>query len=562
MRLRICLRQSVILLCAMMVSCDPADIFPPHTLMVDKEQMSTALGVLAEQPYGKVALTFSDKVDKSVIQNLRLIDYSDFVPTSLPESSLGGVSFSLNPINKHQVLMDCSGLKSSEPRAVTLVYESDDQFVTTHMMLVPDTSATAMYDEQKVYTAVISDIHLNDQRAMDGKWSWFIENQPYLIEYLDYLIENEEQYKELVLLGDLFDEEVTPIPLPTFAVDGAIVSEKDYLRAIARVEENQEVISKIREVQEAGIQVVYVPGNHDSGLDEDLLHEFFGSGAKFVSDVKGLGSYVSSDMIMEHGHRYDVICSPDPYSNIGVDDVTEDNAFMGIQYFTTRMAATHRYRGLVKADVEDFGFASQNELETYASMRGTDDFNKMITVTICNVVRIAKYVPGLDTVPVPTGLYGLTSDYVMDEYLYLTTESTPKLYQTMWKQEEWERRLQHNNAPSDFPFLLGATICEVPYTDAIAVDRLFGEDDTYHLVVFAHTHVPYLRAMEREDEEDGYIYANTGSWVDENACSHPVRTAVEIYNGEHGRQVRVLQMDKDYQLHSLSNALWTLSTDN
>ena len=57
MRLRICLRQSVILLCAMMVSCDPADIFPPHTLMVDKEQMSTALGVLAEQPYGKVALT-------------------------------------------------------------------------------------------------------------------------------------------------------------------------------------------------------------------------------------------------------------------------------------------------------------------------------------------------------------------------------------------------------------------------------------------------------------------------------------------------------------------------
>lgn len=546
-----------IVLGLMMVGCKPPVIFPTYTLMVDKDQMSTVSGVLVEQPYGVITLSFSDEIDESVLQNLRLVDYTDPVPTVLPKSSIAGVSFTLDPNDEEQVLLDCSKLKSSEPRAVTLAYENEDRFVTAHMMLVSDTAATTMYEEQKVYTAVISDIHLNDQRSMDGKWSWFIENQPYLIEYLDNLIENEDKYKELVLLGDLFDEEVTPIPLPTFAVNGLPVSEKDYLRAIANVDENKEVLDKIKEVQSVGIQVIYVPGNHDSGLDEDLLHEFFGDGAKFVEDVEGLGSYISSDMIMEHSHRYDILCSPDPYSNIGIDDVTAENAFMGIQYFTTRIAATNRYRGLVKANLGDFGFASLSELEAEAGRPGRDDFNKFILSLVCNVVLIAKHVEGIDTMAVPTGLYGLTSDYVLDEYFYPSTESEPLLYQTMWKQQEWERRLLHNNAPADFPFLLGALICEVPFADAIAVNRLFGKDDTYKVVVFGHTHIPYLRIMERGDDEDGYIYANTGSWVDENACSHPVRTAVEIYDGDQGRQVRLVQMDKDYQLHKLSNALWT-----
>lgn len=541
----------------MLVGCDPAILLPEHTLLVDSEQMSTAPGVLVEQPYGVITLSFSDEADESVIQNLRLVDYTDYVPTVLPAFSMEGVSFSVNPKNENQVLLDCSGLESSASRAVTLVYKREEELITAHMMLVPDTAATTMYDEQKVYTAVISDIHLNDRRAMDGQWSWFIDNQPYLLAYLDNLIENEDKYKELVLLGDLFDEEVTPIPLPTFAVDGATVSEKDYIRAIANVDKNKEVLDKIKDVQSAGIQVVYVPGNHDSGVDEELLHEFFGSGAKFVEDVKGLGSYISSDVVMEHGHRYDVLCSPDPYSNIGIDDVTEDNAFMGIQYFTTRIAATNRYKGLVEADLSDYGFSSESELQAAANRPGSNEFNKIVLSLVCKVVLFAKHVDGIDTMAVPTGLYGLTSDYMLDEYFYLSTDAEPKLYQTMWQQKEWERRLQHNNAPKDFPFLLGAMICEVPFADAIAVNRLFGKDDTYKLVVFAHTHVPYLRIMERGDYEEGYIYANTGSWVDENACSHPVRTAVEIYNGEQGRQVRLLQMDKDNRLHKLSNALWT-----
>lgn len=540
-----------------MVSCDPSVLLPTHTLMVNEEQMSTVSGVLVEQPYDVIELSFSDNVDESVLQHLRLVDYTNPVPTTLPKSSIAGVSFSLDPDEEEQVLLDCSELESSEPRAVTLVYENEEQFVTAHMMLVPDTAATAIYDEQKAYTAVISDIHLNDQRSMDGKWSWFIDNQPYLIEYLDNLIENKDKYKELVLLGDLFDEVVTPIPLPTFAVNGLPVSEKDYLRAIANVNENKEVLDKIKEVQSAGIQVIYVPGNHDSGVDEDLLHEFFGSGAKFVSDVQGLGSYISSDMLMEHSHRYDAICSPDPYSNIGIDDVTQDNAFMGIQYFSTRIAATHRQKGLVKAKLSDYGYASESDLLAAVNQSGSDEFNKWVMALVCNVVLIAKPVEGIDTMAIPTGLYGLTDDYVMDEYFYLSTKSEPLLYQTMWKQQEWERRLLHNNAPMDFSFLLGSIICEVPFTDAIAVDKLFGKDDTYKVVVFGHTHVPYLRIMERGDDEDGYIYANTGSWVDENACSHPVRTAVEIYHGDQGRQVRLLQMGKDYQLHKLSNALWT-----
>ena len=58
----------------MMVGCDPADLLPTHTLLVDSEQMSTVHGVLVEQPYGVVKLEFSDEVDESILEHLRLVD--------------------------------------------------------------------------------------------------------------------------------------------------------------------------------------------------------------------------------------------------------------------------------------------------------------------------------------------------------------------------------------------------------------------------------------------------------------------------------------------------------
>lgn len=67
---------SAIVLCMIMVGCKPDAILPTHTLEVDSNQMSTVPGVLVEQPYGIMTLSFSDEEDESVIQNLRLVYYT------------------------------------------------------------------------------------------------------------------------------------------------------------------------------------------------------------------------------------------------------------------------------------------------------------------------------------------------------------------------------------------------------------------------------------------------------------------------------------------------------
>ena len=215
-----------------------------------------------------------------------------------------------------------------------------------HIALVP---AIGMPNaNRKHLTAIISDIHMNDARSLTYGYSWFKSNKHYLISYVDSLIAHADEYRALVLLCEVFYEYVTPVPFPTFAtITNQPISESEYIRSIAKA--NHDLIEKFVELQSAGVELVYVPGNHDMGATKDDIHYIFGEKVRIISDKQGLGTYqpkYAPQVLMEHSHRYDVMCAPDPLSNIGIDSVNQDNAFLPASYFTTRIGATSTFYGL------------------------------------------------------------------------------------------------------------------------------------------------------------------------------------------------------------------------
>ncbi len=538
-----------------------------HIIIDDEDEISVIPGVLAEKYEDKIVLEFDDDVDEDILDLLSLTDYTETMPAVLPES-LPGVTFTIDPEDDSKVIVDVSKLDRTIPRPATLIYNDEDAPVLAHMMLVKNSSCS-MLESRKSYSAVISDIHLNDARSIKNGWSWCKKNQSALIGYIDNLIEKKEQYRELVLLGDVIDEYVTPVPYATFArPDGTVVTEKEYFRLIA--DANRAIFDKFKELQSAGIKLIFVPGNHDCGLDADDVHELFGPDAVFVSDVRGLGSYVpeyASEITMEHGHRYDVMCAPDMLSNIGKDNVTKDNAFLGAQYFVTRIAATHDYLAKKTDDnigrfsLEDLGIDEEFVREATAqdgeSSDDDDEFNLFVTRAVWNVIGLAKDVPGLDTLAIPTGVSGLTGKYVASQYSYLGVAPEPELYKSMYVQSEWEQRLKCNNAPSGFPFLLGSIMCEVPYMDMNAVSWIAKRDNDHRIFIWAHTHNPVMTAERFDGRAVGYIYANTGSWVDDGVSRYSTRSFVNLYFGKDGYiQVCLKQLCEDGSVRNIDTPLW------
>lgn len=563
---------SLFLAALLFPACHTLDVleryFDTHIILDKEAEMSVIPGVLVERYDDKIVLEFDDEVDEDIFDLLSLTDYTETMPAVLPES-LPGVRFNIDPEDNSKVVVDVSALDRTSPRPVSLIYDKEDAPVLAHMMLVKDSSTGSLPGSRKSHSAVISDIHLNDARSIENGWSWCNRNQGALLDYMDILIENKEQYRELVLLGDVIDEYVTPVPYATFArPDGTVVSEKEYFRLIA--DANRAIFDKFEELQSAGIKLIYVPGNHDCGLDADDVHELFGPDAVFVSDVRGLGSYVpeyASEITMEHGHRYDVMCAPDMLSNIGKDNVTEDNAFLGAQYFVTRIAATHDYLAKKPEDnigrfsLKDLGIDEELVHEAAAqdgeSSSSDDDFNLFVTRAVWNVIGLAKDVPGLDTLHIPTGVSGLTGKYVASQYSFLGEKPEPELYKSMYVQNEWKKRLKCNNAPSGFPFLLGAIMCEVPYMDANAVSWIAERDNDHRIFIWAHTHNPMMMAERFDDKTRGYIYANTGSWVDDGVSRYSTRSFVNLYFGKDGYiQVCLKQLSEDGSTRNIYSPLW------
>ncbi|MCC7318126.1 MAG: metallophosphoesterase, partial [Bacteroidales bacterium] len=177
---------------------------------------------------------------------------------------------------------------------------------------------------------VMSDMHL----GADLSYAECKENLPAL-EKLLRQIKTSKNVKELVIAGDLLDEWFVPATINTYLGK----DQADFVQRIAATNKGVfEVLNNI--IQEKKILLTYVPGNHDLTITESSV-ELILPGINQARDPElGLGTYSPAgypQIAIEHGHRYNFFCAPDPFSNqdIAPGTITPPG------YFFTRIAALH-----------------------------------------------------------------------------------------------------------------------------------------------------------------------------------------------------------------------------
>ena len=174
---------------------------------------------------------------------------------------------------------------------------------------------------------VISDLHM----GIDDRYTEMIANRPLLVDFLKR-VQNTKDVRELVIAGDFLDEWYLPVYYPVYTDQ-----EQFYRQVIAN---NQVVIDELNKVADSGIKVVYVIGNHDMTLEAEILQQAIPKIVQ-VSDAQGLGTYYTgdnNDIVIEHGHRYDMFSAPDTVTNAEL--CGNDNTILPAGYLYARYAAT------------------------------------------------------------------------------------------------------------------------------------------------------------------------------------------------------------------------------
>ncbi len=369
---------------------------------------------------------------------------------------------------------------------------------------LPDTARTSI--------VAISDIHMGDARAQANGYCWFGENKDALSDFLTKVRDNPE-FRDLVILGDLFDEWL--IPFSTKPFDGAVTDSRDYFRSVRNAETNAEIFDKLAQISSGGdMNLVYVRGNHDMLMDPITIDELL-PGAVFRGEIDGLGSYSPANgIVIEHGHRYDFFNCPQPLANPG--------HILPPGYFVSRLWAAGMEAqagpGALSSDELAQGPFGDNELAFPVAWDAALIYSEaqFPALTPPNLNDAVILMTGIDGFNAPLSFMGAKNTYINGNI------------ETLWPQTQAQNGVQ------------------APMPVAVSIlnghsDLLFEADAEYlenknrgvRIVVFGHTHEPMLKVYPALGTPTG-IYANTGSWVNEasagyiGGCAYKVRTFVVI----------------------------------
>lgn len=195
----------------------------------------------------------------------------------------------------------------------------------------------------------ISDIHLSSKaRYQDKKHpSWYKpeEHEKRLLAFLDnFILERDKEIKDVVLLGDIFNNWVCP-------ADQAPPTYTEIL------EDNPGPIGKFKEIAEKGINLFFANGNHDFDLNEGEIQ-----GA--IPGITVIKQYRSGRIYAEHGHQFDI------FNKV---DFASDPAFgRPIGYFISRLVSSIEGNGYGILDlptyVDDLVEAAITSQNIYSSI--------------------------------------------------------------------------------------------------------------------------------------------------------------------------------------------------
>lgn len=361
---------------------------------------------------------------------------------------------------------------------------------------------------------VISDIHL----GADLAYAECNENLKALENFLEK-VRVAPNVKELVIAGDLLDEWYVPATINTYRGK----DQADFVQRIATA--NKGVIDAFNKIiQERKITVTYVPGNHDLTITAENVALILPGIHQARDNEQGLGTYSPSGMpvlAIEHGHRYNFFCAPDPLSNqdIAPGTITPPG------YFFTRIAALHHVQdcktpgdSMLVVSPNAAGDASQYSLYVYWYVWDW---------AITNLPIENKF----DENMIVTNVDGLTGNYSVNDLLpYQTTAGGPidvNLYKRI--QDTWDQRQALNHVAVSIPVNQAIANSAKAYeTDNQATTQYFSNPDSdKRIVIFGHSHDARIISSENYHGQKS-IYANSGTWIDNNSVGETTMNFVVI----------------------------------
>ena len=336
---------------------------------------------------------------------------------------------------------------------------------------------------------------------------------------------------ELVIAGDMLDKWFIPTSYPSHT------DLRVFFTQVAA--NNASIMAAFEKLIQNDVKVTYVPGNHDLLLDAETLSELI-PGINQARDVNGLGTYytgVHSEIVIEHGHRYDTFCAPDTLSN---KQITGDYpSILPPGYFFTRIAATSVSEGKTgdqKRLPQVEAPSKENLDQTYAyayykiwqwamtTFPIRADFNKKVIEVLVNGYDNSFSLSDL----MPTN----QADGSISAVLYANA------------QRRWDEVQENNGVAAKNPYdqaTLGAI--DHSFFDEQAPKQYFDLDSTVDVVVFGHSHVPVLNRFQKGYNKEK-VYANSGTWIDENLIGLE-RCFVVIESGENSTEVRLMSYHED-----------------
>jgi len=388
---------------------------------------------------------------------------------------------------------------------------------------------------------VMSDFHL----GADLTYSEINQNRSSLVKMLNQ-IRVSPNVKELVIAGDLVDEWYVPANIDTYAGQG----QSGFVQRVAAT--NQDVIDAINHIIQAGeILVTYLPGNHDLAVTAENITAILPGINQARDAEQGLGTYFPvghSEIAIEHGHRYNIFCAPDPISN---QDISP-GAIQPAGYFLTRLATLSYVQNCHTA-------ADTIPLITPNVTGGESQYSAFLYYKFSQAWLNALPIENMfDENIIVTNTNGFTGTYSVNDFLPYQLIEGGYIDMHLYKgvQDNWDALQTRNHVPVHIPATQAIPeALNSSFTDQQAVTQYFmNPESNKRIVVFAHSHDPKIITSSNYNGQKT-IYANTGTWIDYNyglptmdfvvitpQFAASAQTYVKLYNYE-GEVVREMGAD-------------------
>ncbi len=349
---------------------------------------------------------------------------------------------------------------------------------------------------------IISDLHL----GADTSYAECKLNCGPLVTLLNQ-VKAAPNVKELVIDGDLVDEWFVPATTNTYQGK----DQADFVQRLATANKGIfDVLNSI--IDEGKILVTYVPGNHDLAITAASIELILPGVNQARENVQGLGTYSPGgcpQIAIEHGHRYNFFCAPDPYSN---QDIAP-GCILPPGYFFTRIGALcATQKNPPPADTlplvtpNSSGDESQQLLYQYWKIWATSV--KMFPITY-----------RFDQTIIVTNMDGITGTLSVDDVVPFQSSPGSHIDVNLYKgiQDHWEARQTYNHVPihSTTAHAIDSVMSATDIDNQAKIQYFLNPASDKRIVVFGHTHqarmVPGVSYTGKK-----CIYANSGTWIDNN----------------------------------------------